>query len=357
MNTGLYRVVLVGDAASIHLQRWATSLAERGHDITVMSESDWTQAPVNVVVIRPSTGPPAIRYIRAVVDGYRLRRAILQTNPDIIHLHYLRPSLRYLIATTNLRHVIITVWGSDILLSQSHPTFQWVRRLMLRRATIITASSRYLADRTQELSRRPVEVVPFGVDTSVFSPGTLPQPHGLAIAFIKKLRPIYGFDVLLRALAIVVRDYPDVHVLITDQADAQINGLVRSSGVQQNVTFVGRLTSGEVVELLRRSDLMVMPSRSESFGVAALEAAACGLPVVASRVGGLPEVVKDGVTGFLIPPGDAEALAKNILRLVGDEALRRNMGRAGREFVFERYRWDDSVEFMITLYQQCKKSV
>ena len=97
-----------------------------------------------------------------------------------------------------------------------------------------------------------------------------------------------------------------------------------------------------------------MPSRAEAFGVAALEAQACGLPVVASNVGGLPEVVRDGETGLLVPPEAPQALAAALMTLIQDPQLRADMGRNGREWVLERYEWRHNVDEMLGIYERVK---
>ena len=108
----------------------------------------------------------------------------------------------------------------------------------------------------------------------------------------------------------------------------------------------------ELPELLRNVDIFVMPSIREEFGVAAVEAQAMEIPVVSTRVGGVPEVVLDGETGILVEPGDSEQLAQAILTLIENPALRRQMGKRGREHVLANYRWEDNAALMENLYQR-----
>jgi len=130
--------------------------------------------------------------------------------------------------------------------------------------------------------------------------------------------------------------------------------LAKSLGVRDKVTFVGPVAHGDVPTWLNQLDIYAAASRleSESFGVAVIEASACGLPVVVSDVGGLPEVVQDGVTGFVVPREDPEALAAAIKRLVLDESLRRRMGQAGRQFVLSTYEWERCVDTMEAVYRE-----
>ncbi len=121
-------------------------------------------------------------------------------------------------------------------------------------------------------------------------------------------------------------------------------------GLRDRVTFAGEVTHEDVPAMLRRLDIFAMPSTWEGFGVSALEASAMELPVVASDIHGIPDVVLDGTSGLLVPPADARALADAIARLAGDAALRRTMGAAGRAYVERDYRWQDNAALMERLY-------
>jgi glycosyltransferase involved in cell wall biosynthesis len=118
---------------------------------------------------------------------------------------------------------------------------------------------------------------------------------------------------------------------------------------------VGGVPHDQVIHYLHKMDIFVVPSFQESFGVAAVEAAAAGLPVVASDVGGLPEVVIDGETGYLVPPADAHTLSQRLAQLIADPSLRRRMGKAGRVLVETHYNWKDNAAQMERLYRSLVK--
>ena len=125
-----------------------------------------------------------------------------------------------------------------------------------------------------------------------------------------------------------------------------------SLGITAAVTFHDRVEMDESFRRIGQSDIMVMPSRREAFGVAAVEAAACGVPVIATRVGGIPEIVEDGASGILIPPRDRESLTQAILRLATDSELRAAMGRAGRAIAEERFDLNRNLDQMEALYRE-----
>ena len=134
---------------------------------------------------------------------------------------------------------------------------------------------------------------------------------------------------------------------------AEYKHLAVALGLHQGrVHFYGGLPHAQMPQALNGLDVFVAPSRRESFGVSVLEASACALPVVASAVGGLPEVVQHGVTGLLVPPGDVSALAAALATLADDPALRLSMGRAGRQMVQARYAWPFCVQQMLAAYDQ-----
>ncbi len=122
--------------------------------------------------------------------------------------------------------------------------------------------------------------------------------------------------------------------------------------MDNSVEFLGFVDHSELPGLLFTFDIFAMPSIEESFGVAAIEASATGLPVVTSRAGGLPEVVEDGVTGFLAERGNVDELAARLEKLITDPQLRFIMGKAGRKFVEEKYRWNDNLNSMKKLYEK-----
>jgi glycosyltransferase involved in cell wall biosynthesis len=128
--------------------------------------------------------------------------------------------------------------------------------------------------------------------------------------------------------------------------------LVAELGLEDRVTFSGRVSREELVRLYSRSELMVSPSLYEGFGLPAAEAMACGTAVVATTAGAFPEVIEDGVTGLLVPPADAAALADAIARLMNDAALRRRMGEAGRARIEEHFTWRQTALKTAALYEE-----
>jgi N-acetyl-alpha-D-glucosaminyl L-malate synthase BshA len=140
-------------------------------------------------------------------------------------------------------------------------------------------------------------------------------------------------------------------VMVGDGSERQnCEHRARCLGIYEHCTFVGK--QPRIVDYLSASDVLLLPSEQESFGLAALEAMACEVPVIASRVGGLPEVVTDGETGYLSPVGDVDKMAADAARLLADDKLRRQMGRNARESAISRYRTDVVIPQYIEFYEQ-----
>jgi len=205
-------------------------------------------------------------------------------------------------------------------------------------------------------TRKPVTVTPFGVDCGVYTPPEKkPLSSSIVIGTVKKLDHPYGIDALLRAFARLVQRNPGVSLELRIVGEGPLRSdlerLACGLGVSCLVTFYGRAEQGEVPALLNELDIFAALSVNESFGVSALEASACGLPLVVTDAGGLPEVVRHRETGFVVPVGGVVEAASAMERLVLDRGLRNKMGRAGREFVLAHFQWAHTARVMEEVYE------
>jgi glycosyltransferase involved in cell wall biosynthesis len=267
---------------------------------------------------------------------------------------------------SGVRPRMVSVWGSDVY---DFPTVSPLHRALVRwvltSADQVASTSHAMADQVRGLLarrglRRAIAITPFGVDTYRFAPARVRESsanQSLVIGTVKTLAQKYGIDTLIEAFALL-RANPSVGPIrlriVGDgpQRDALMR-LVAARGLSEQVEFVGAVQHDRVPQQLQGFDIYVAASRldSESFGVAVIEASACECPVVVTRVGGLPEVVRDGETGLIVPRESPQALSDALLRLVADPALRRRLGGAGRIWVQQQYEWSDCVGRMIDLYR------
>jgi glycosyltransferase involved in cell wall biosynthesis len=285
---------------------------------------------------------------------FSIKNALRSFKPDILHAHH-ASSYGFLGALQNFHPFVVSVWGYDVLLfPQKSPLHRLVIKYTLHQADKITATSNALAKSVADLVGRTPEIIPFGVDKNFLRVNRDYNKRDLVIGIIKDLKPVYGIDVLIKAFAgLVNKGYP-VKLLIVGEGKlkGKFVNLCQQLNIQNYVTFKSRVPHSEVIDLLKRIDIFVIPSYSEGFGVAAVEAMATGLPVVASNVGGLPEVIDDGKTGILVKPGDVEALKRALEYYILSKDARINHGQRAREKVEAFYDWQKNAEAMNRLYRE-----
>lgn len=201
-----------------------------------------------------------------------------------------------------------------------------------------------------------VTVVPNGVDVARLThaaqgPLLTELPKGVRVGFVGRLRPVKGGEVFLQAAKLISAQRPEVSFVIAGSGTlgADLRVLSAKMGLASRVRFIGFVDP--VAPVQRALDVVVIPSLSEAFGLSAIEALALRVPVVASRAGGLPEIIVDGETGLLVPPGDPRAIADAVYRVLDDPELGRRMAAAGAQLVQERYTLDRMVAGYLSVYE------
>ncbi len=217
-----------------------------------------------------------------------------------------------------------------------------VAREIPRLVTVSESSKRDIVDQMKVPAER-LHIVPVGVDPEIFRPlPRVTRVPGRLMTTTSSDVPMKGLMPLLEALAKVRTERDDVELVIIGQPRSRsaIPALIDRLGLRDVVRFVSGVTTERIVDLYAEADVAVVPSLYEGFSLPAVEAMACGVPIVATTGGALPEVVgRDGETGLLVPPGDVDALAGQLLRALGDADLRARVGAAGRARVMERFTW------------------
>lgn len=233
-----------------------------------------------------------------------------------------------------------------------------LRSAMARAQRIVTFSefsSGLVGAALGKKMQQRIEVVPPGIDASWFEVVRNPQsePHLLLWGRIEHQK---GIDHLLQAMKIALDKVPDLRLTLVGEGNMthSYRCQARDTGLLRRVTFAGWLSMREIQNLAAQATLGVFPSRIESFGLSMAEAMAAGLPVIATRVGALPEFIDDGVTGTLVPSGDIAALADAITGALENPQQSDRMAVAGRETVRQRFSWDAAADRTILLYQALK---
>ena len=279
----------------------------------------------------------------AIALAAKMSEIAAQVGLDFFHVHYAMPHavsafLARAILGQGAPKIITTLHGTDITLVGNDRSLFPMTRFALEQSDGITSVSHYLEAKTREVfeTTRPIRVIPNFVDTKRFTPQGRPYlrehlaPHGERIlAHLSNFRLVKRTPDAVRVFAEVRAALPAKLLLIGDGQDRpQALHLARCLGVEADVIFLGK--QDDVQSLLATADLFLLPSQEEAFGLAALEAMSCGVPVIATKVGGVPEVVEDGKTGFLLPPGDVESMARAALALLTDRQRHAEFREAAR---------------------------
>jgi N-acetyl-alpha-D-glucosaminyl L-malate synthase BshA len=262
---------------------------------------------------------------------------------DLFHVHYAIPhALAGILAKQMLGarapKLVTTLHGTDITLVGQDRSFFEITRFGIEKSDGVTAVSEFLRKMTLDefQIRNGIEVIPNFVDLDEYSPDrayrdrqAFARPQQRILLHVSNMRPVKRVLDVIRIHERVLREVPAVLLMVGEGPErASAQALARRLGTVEHVRFLGAQDS--VVEVAGLADVFLLPSELESFGLSALEAMACGVPVVGSDAGGLPELVKHTETGYLLPVGDVEGMAARTLEVLKDEERRRDMGHAGR---------------------------
>lgn len=372
MNIGMVCYASVGGSGIVATEL-GKALAHRGHAVHFIS----TETPFRLGgfqagltfhrVLTPSY--PLFREPQYVLSlANKIVEVARNFSLDVVHAHYAVPHAtaaylaRQVLASTppgTAPKVVTTLHGTDITLVGNDPSYSEIVAFSIEQSDHVTAVSDSLrASTAKELGvRRAIEVIPnfldCGVHRRVDAPGLRTRFTGddeavRIVTHVSNFRPVKRVDAVVAVFDRIHRRVPSRLLLVGDGPDLPLAlRLAREAGLADHVHAVG--AQEDVLSLLSVSDVFLLPSAQESFGLAALEAMACEVPVVASRVGGLPEVIVDGVTGYLCPPDALDDMAERAIGLLTDDARRRAMGREAARQVSERF----CEERIVPQYEAC----
>ncbi len=284
---------------------------------------------------------------------------------DLFHVHYAIPhSISGILARESIKDkryvpVITTLHGTDITLVGADRSYLPITRYALQQSDGVTAVSKFLKKATIEtFDFDDVEVIPNFICPSHYrkltdcSLNNELAPNGeKLLVHVSNFRPVKRAIDCVEIFAKVRKEYPNVRlVMVGDGPErAAVKHQAKVLGVEDDAVFVGK--KANIAEYLGVSDIFLLPSELESFGLAALEAQACELPVIATRIGGIPEVVNDGESGFLSDIGDVEKMSADALKLLTNDEMRRAFGARGREISVQRYSTDVIIPQYIAFYE------
>jgi len=270
---------------------------------------------------------------------------------DLVHCHDWMTTP----AGIGFRDVLGVPLVYSVHLPQAPGPYRKMEDLGLAQADSVIVNSHAVAE---ELGERPVEiahlaVLPNGVDTTTYHPAVRPEAPEPYVLFVGRLVPQKGVDVLLRAFGAVLRRIPRARLLLVGDGEQRLylERMARALGLMPHVVFLGWRTGPDLVRLYQQAEVLAVPSVYEPFGLVALEGLACGRPVVASRTGGLADIVTDGTDGWLVEPADHLQLAQRLARLLLDRRLADGFGGAALTRAAQ-FDWDTVTDQTHRLYAE-----
>jgi glycosyltransferase involved in cell wall biosynthesis len=342
------RLCFIADGRSIHAQRWAEEFGKR-HEVHLVTYDPVGRALPGVTEhVLPS--PFRNLWLGFWPRHLRIRRLISRIDPDLVHAHFIA-KYGFHLPLGKRWPVVVSAWGDDILVL---PPKSWLIRTFTRRvlgkADLVYAVSEDLRRHIMEDFGIPPEKVtwlPIGIDTALFSPGDREEGgagrrEGAVTLYSNRgFFPVYDTRTLLAGFALAREANPGLALVLKGDGPEkeEMEALAASLGLGAAVSFRDRTSYADVPGDLREADIFLSTATSDGTPVSVLEAMSAGRPCIATRVGGVPEWIRDGENGLLVPPGDPGALARAILALAGDPSLRERLGAEARETVRERADW------------------
>lgn len=388
------KILIVNNLATMHggaetmIAQLKSGLAKKGHEVRILcgnekgngekiADAEFVTCSERLSLLRPV-------YLFNPFAIMALRRELRSFKPDIVHLHTISKSSPFILPLLENYPTMLTLHDhsmfdptriedvpllepyretfSDYFISKPSLRFYleklrfWALRRFAGNVDTVLACSDFYASCARDSGIFPrVKTLHNGIGLPAFSP----IPSRQNVLFVGRLSEEKGAPVLVEAAGILSEAYPGMRVDIVGggRQMRRIKKTIRKLKLKNAVRLLGYKTSSEIAGLYRESSLVAVPSMSpDNLPTVCIEAMAAGRPIIASRIGGLPELVEHGKTGFLVPPNDPKALAESIGRLLSDPQLMRDMGKAGREKAEREFAADTYIENTLEEYEKAIRS-
>jgi len=366
--------MLLADVNSAHTRKWVSGLSSSIESIILFSLpsplkdtfADYPNVKVfsfgssQETVSKKNGSLGKLGYIRALGQ---IKKIIKTEKPDILHAHY-ATSYGLLGRLTRFRPFIVSVWGSDVYsFPRRSIIHRWLFNYNLKSADRILSTSHAMASEINKYFSANVIITPFGIDLEYFKKkkvSSVFSEKDVVLGTVKSLEQVYRIDKLIRVFAELKTMAPELSLKLLIVGDGSLKGKleaqVKDLKIEEFVHFASKVEHTELVNYYNMLDVFVALSDSESFGVSIIEASACELPVVVSDVGGLPEVVDNGLTGYVLPRNDLGAISAKLHQLIKEPELRQKFGENGRKKVAREYDFSVNLKQMLALYKEFSDS-
>ncbi|MDR3669066.1 MAG: glycosyltransferase [Ignavibacteriaceae bacterium] len=361
------KIIFLAPTDSSHTIKWANSLSESGIQVLVygLTKSGITEYHKNIIVEELNVPSEVISGKSGSLSKFiyckaypQIKHIIKTFKPQLLHANY-ATSYGLIGAITGFHPFVLSVWGDDVFtFPQKSIAHKMLVKYNFHKADKILSTSRCMSEEIAKYTSKKIEITPFGVDMEKFTPrNELKLFNGnedYIVGTVKGLENQYGIEYLIEAYNLLRKRIKNKKIKLLIVGDGSLKSVIlkkiEDSPYKEDILLTGKVKFTDIQKYHNVLDIYIAISISESFGVAVLEASACGKPVIVSNVGGLPEVVMNEVTGFIVPPKDPMTASLKIEELINDRELRLRMGKAGRDFVNKNYNWKNSITQMIGIY-------
>lgn len=355
------KICYLADVNNYHTKKWCRFFRNLGHEIIVISLTRGELEGIQVysfeeTELRKRSDFSKLSYLSKIKE---IKKIVAKEKPDIVHAHF-ASSYGLIGSLLKFSPYILSVWGSDVYI---FPNKSLIHKLLLRhnlkKADYLWSTSEAMMKETKKYIDKPIQVTPFGVDTEVFKPMSNKYRCNdkFIIGITKTLSKIYGINYLIESLPKVISSYPELRIILRivgkGEEENSLKKLVEELNLKENVEFVGYIDNEEAMaEQYNQFDIAVFPSLFESFGVSAIEAQSCGIPVIVTNVGGLPYVINRDKSGLVINKENTKEIANSICYMIDNREKLSLMGANGRQFVIENYEINNNFSSINRLYNE-----
>ena len=356
------KIVFLAAADNYHTKKWCEYFSKKGHEVHVVSFIDALIDNVDVHFIDCGVKPidsdiKKIKYLTAIK---KIKKVVKTINPDIINAHY-ATSYGMIAAVCGFKNYILSLWGMDVY---EFPNKSFLHRMyfkyLINKAPHIFSTSKVMAKETSKYTKKEIHITPFGVNTTLFSPDKRIKKDNdrFVVGIIKALKKVYGIDVLIRACKLINDNRSDINLelRIAGKGEKEQEYKKLAEELNVKVKWLGFISQEEVANEWANMDLGVIPSLEESFGVSAIEAEACGIPLIVSDAPGLLESTVPGETSVVVERNNVEKLANAIIELHDNKKKMAKMGEKGRNFVVSNFEYNKCFKDIEKLFVEFSKN-
>jgi glycosyltransferase involved in cell wall biosynthesis len=340
--------------ATCNIARYLTKKGHEVHVITLHNEGLPKDSQMEGFYVH-RVASSNIRIFGELILWFEVFKCIKKISPDIIQIQFINYGMPAYISK-KLLHIPYCVWGRGTEVYHPWLGKNLISYFVLKNANEVFALTHHMKRAMHHLCNRDIKVIPNGISNTRFKiwSGIKHQDRSFkTLICVAILRPLKGLDYLIEALKIICERYTSTQLIIIGDGDdrKKLETLAHNLGLSDNIAFLGKKPNTEIPKFLAESDIFVFPSLSEGFPNVLLEAMASGLPVVATNISGISEIIKDGENGLLVKPKNSQDLAEKILYLFQNDKLIRKMSENNLKTAKE-YNWDIITAQLEEIYYQ-----